>query len=419
VYIWNVASGGNIPTAVKHHAHYVQGVAWSPCGKFIASQSSDRTCAIQRQGQGPTGWETAAELSKLPNGRNMFCDEDCPTFFRRLCFSPEGSLLFCPTGTTANETEQACKIFSDAKTQTPTDSPQHCALVMCQGSLDSPALQLPGFKKPVIAIRCCPVLFTKKDGPSVFDLPYRIVYAVASQDTLTIFDTQHEFPICHVSGLHYHHISDIAWTTQPREADSSSPPLCLVVCSADGFCSFVRFGAGELGELLETDKLPAAMTQPSTTAATHTAPIAAQPIQVPAAAKVEGGAINQPAVRKKKARISPTLVGNETPVVPTSAGSSSVSPKPACSATPDLGSIQAGSVTEKKDKKRRIAPMLVSPSQQAPPAAEEATHSIAQASNTPAKQAEDTQELSSKQPDKQRRRISPQLVTPANEQTAN
>jgi len=28
------------------HAHYVQGVAWDPLGKYVSSLSSDRTCRI-------------------------------------------------------------------------------------------------------------------------------------------------------------------------------------------------------------------------------------------------------------------------------------------------------------------------------------------------------------------------------------
>lgn len=39
------ASGTNLQT-LDSHAHYVQGVAWDPLGKYVASLSSDRTCRI-------------------------------------------------------------------------------------------------------------------------------------------------------------------------------------------------------------------------------------------------------------------------------------------------------------------------------------------------------------------------------------
>lgn len=38
-------SGTNLQT-LDAHAHYVQGVAWDPLGKYVASLSSDRTCRI-------------------------------------------------------------------------------------------------------------------------------------------------------------------------------------------------------------------------------------------------------------------------------------------------------------------------------------------------------------------------------------
>jgi len=38
-------SGTNLQT-LETHAHYVQGVAWDPLGKYVSSLSSDRTCRI-------------------------------------------------------------------------------------------------------------------------------------------------------------------------------------------------------------------------------------------------------------------------------------------------------------------------------------------------------------------------------------
>jgi hypothetical protein len=44
-----------------------------------------------------------------------------------------------------------------------------------------------------------------------FSLPYRLVFAVATLDSLFIYDTQHSSPIVVVAGLHYAAITDIAW----------------------------------------------------------------------------------------------------------------------------------------------------------------------------------------------------------------
>ncbi len=49
-------------------------------------------------------------------------------------------------------------------------------------------------------------------GPSpAFALPYRIVYAVATQDAVLVYDTQQQTPLVVVSNLHYATFTDITW----------------------------------------------------------------------------------------------------------------------------------------------------------------------------------------------------------------
>lgn len=51
------------------------------------------------------------------------------------------------------------------------------------------------------------------DGPSgeLVHLPYRLVFAVASEDSVLFYDTQQLFPFGYVSNIHYHTLSDISW----------------------------------------------------------------------------------------------------------------------------------------------------------------------------------------------------------------
>lgn len=46
---------------------------------------------------------------------------------------------------------------------------------------------------------------------SVFDLPYRMVYAVATLDSVYLYDTQQEGPICMFGNLHYAPFTDLTW----------------------------------------------------------------------------------------------------------------------------------------------------------------------------------------------------------------
>ena len=55
---------------------------------------------------------------------------------------------------------------------------------------------------------------------SVFALPYRMFYAVATMDTITIYDTQQAGPICMMTKLHYDEFTDITWFVE-----NSTPSL--------------------------------------------------------------------------------------------------------------------------------------------------------------------------------------------------
>lgn len=77
-------------------------------------------------------------------------------------------------------------------------------------------------------------------GPKpAFALPYRIIYAVATQDAVLLYDTQQQTPICIVSNLHCAAFTDLTW---------SNDGLTLLISSSDGFCSTLSFSPGELGE---------------------------------------------------------------------------------------------------------------------------------------------------------------------------
>ena len=45
----------------------------------------------------------------------------------------------------------------------------------------------------------------------MFQLPYRMVLAVASEDSVYLYDTQQILPFALVSNIHYHTLSDLSW----------------------------------------------------------------------------------------------------------------------------------------------------------------------------------------------------------------
>lgn len=52
---------------------------------------------------------------------------------------------------------------------------------------------------------------TSSPTGSVFALPYRMLYAVLTMDTITIYDTQQAGPVCLLTKLHYDEFTDMSW----------------------------------------------------------------------------------------------------------------------------------------------------------------------------------------------------------------
>lgn len=129
----------------------------------------------------------------------LFHDESLKTFFRRLAWSPEGSLLAVPAGVYRQHAGQA---------------PQHATYVYARGHWGCPLLSLPCPSKASTVVRFCPNIFKlrqqdgssagqggngeeaaagageKATGVNVLGLPYRLVLAVATMDSVLLYDMQ-------------------------------------------------------------------------------------------------------------------------------------------------------------------------------------------------------------------------------------
>lgn len=224
------------------------------------------------------------------------------TFFRRLTFAPDGSLLFTPAGqfkTLKPNPSEGAK---------PIEAIRNTVYIYTRAGLSKPPVaHLPGHKKPSIAVRCSPIFYklrtgntketvqitldtssndgaisalpasivptgamnapsptsnpisqpvadskadsqaTADPGPApVFALPYRVIYAVATQDTVLVYDTQQQTPLCVATNLHLATFTDLAWSSDGRT---------LLISSSDGFCSALAFAQEELGDRY-TDPVP-------------------------------------------------------------------------------------------------------------------------------------------------------------------
>lgn len=201
---------------------------------------------------------------------SIYASETLTSFFRRLTFAPDGSLLFTPAG----QYKQLYHLLGDGP-KTGDDVINTVYIYSRAGLNKPPVAHLPGHKKPSVAVRCCPTFFNLRlpapttqitidtsstaeeidflpepvlpsrappsistmeppsapspssnasrklsecefsvpsnGPPPAFALPYRIVYAVATQDAVYIYDTQQQSPLCVVSNLHFATFTDLAW----------------------------------------------------------------------------------------------------------------------------------------------------------------------------------------------------------------
>lgn len=112
---------------LKDHTHYVQGVGYDPLGVYLATQGSDRTVRIYSKRQHPNSSKSSnremfskeamikywpdepkmqqqeeknvddANATKKDPKRYMYADEVMvESFFRRLCWTPDGAFLITP-----------------------------------------------------------------------------------------------------------------------------------------------------------------------------------------------------------------------------------------------------------------------------------------------------------------------------------
>ncbi|KAK9809784.1 hypothetical protein WJX73_006467 [Symbiochloris irregularis] len=234
--VWDVEAGkGRV--RLEGHKHFVQGVAWHPGGSSIVSLSCDRTARVW----GPKSdilssiRHAAVSWDCKPAKQFLFHDETLSSFFRRPAWAPDGSFLLMPAG--IHQRSRAA-------------SPVNAALAFCDGSWTSPVFHMPAVK-PVVAARFSPVLYRRRPHHSsdnaAFQQPYRMLFALATLDSVAIYDTQMVMPLAFLGSLHLDRITDLAWSTDGQ---------LLAVSSYDGFCSIAAFAPGELGEPMPLEELP-------------------------------------------------------------------------------------------------------------------------------------------------------------------
>ncbi|XP_058125233.1 chromatin assembly factor 1 subunit B [Anopheles ziemanni] len=235
--VWDVMRGKS--QAILHdHKGFVQGVAWDPKDKYLATLSTDRyfrVFDIQTKRVIARCNKCTLPVPKTHPLRDktvrLFHDDTLQTFFRRLSFSPDGNLVVCPSGVA--EVEGVPK-------------PLNTTYIFTRNSFRQPAITLPSPDQYTVAVRFCPVFFElhpyPENKPPTIPLPYRMIFALATKSSVYLYDTQQKAPFALISNIHYTRLTDLSW---------SSDGKILIVSSTDGFCSLIFFADDELGKVYD------------------------------------------------------------------------------------------------------------------------------------------------------------------------
>ena len=147
----------------------------------------------------PTGGKAVSAAGNVESRRaeakeikcRLFLDDSVASFFRRPAWSPDGTFVLLPCG-------QIPVSPADATAKSDSAAIKPTTFILSRWALSAPCAHLPGPSKPVIATRFCPILFELLEGaegataPSWSELPYRVVWAVATLDAVLVYDSQHQ-----------------------------------------------------------------------------------------------------------------------------------------------------------------------------------------------------------------------------------
>ncbi|KAH9944928.1 WD40 repeat-like protein [Amylocystis lapponica] len=255
--------------------------------------------------------------------------------------SPE-SPMKVPLSTPTSSSSSASIVAPSPRIAIPSSSqPSSQSMMMPSPALSAtdslrpptPAASKPGTPAPTPTVTA-----------SMFALPYRMLYAVATMDTVTIYDTQQAGPVCLLTKLHYDEFTDMSWSPDGQ---------CLMLSSRDGYCTIIVFD-----EILPAHHTQQQTLQLQSIAHQHALPLtnssAATPLSTPSAPTVSLPAIS-PAVTpvlsmKRRA---------ETPLTPAASVDDNVhgvrGPPDELAPVSGEGSVPRDDAQEPPRKKRRAA----------------------------------------------------------------
>jgi protein HIRA/HIR1 len=355
IVVWSGHTFEKLKSLSVHQSH-VKGITFDPANKYFATASDDRTIKLFRftsPSPSATSYDSINNFTLEHTIVAPFSSSPLTTYFRRCSWSPDGNHIAAANAVNGRVSSVA---------------------IITRGLWDSD-INLIGHEGPTEVCTFCPRLFSKHEiSPETTDnsgystQALVTVIACAGQDkTLSIWNTSSSRPLVVCQDLAGKSISDLAWTPDG---------LTLFASSLDGSIVALNFERGELGFIApwsENDKALQKFGVGRRGIGVVEDVNALRLEEISKAGELRGaegrmGALmgdagsSVPVPTLNGTANSTALVKVDSASAVTNGGPAQGSPAPAVD--PDSAKIEAMKqrVTITKERKKRVAPLLVSSS---------------------------------------------------------
>ncbi|QIX02341.1 hypothetical protein AMS68_007858 [Peltaster fructicola] len=224
VVVWSGSTFEKLKTLAQHQSH-VKGITFDPANKYFATASDDRSIKIYRftpPAPNATSYDQASNFMLETSVSAPFVTSPLTTYFRRCSWSPDGNHIAAANA---------------------ANGPVSSVAIINRGVWDCD-INLIGHEGPVEVCAFAPKTFSREPIPENRDPnqppPQGVtVVACAGQDkTLSVWNTSFPRPFVTTAELCGKSISDLAWSPDGE---------ILYMTSLDGTIAAMIFEKGELG----------------------------------------------------------------------------------------------------------------------------------------------------------------------------